>query len=373
MRQEVNYSDDVAAWSAGLRTAQARHRRRRSVLLVLACLCSVAFGSLGAMEAEEPEHSRARLAEDTLPPRCDPTRVISPDACSKCHVQESQVWRSTPHAQLYERLQRDPRAQDIARRMGVRSIKRNDLCARCHFTQVETSGKLRAIAGVSCESCHGAGRDWVNVHNDYGGPSVSREQEPEAHRIDRLRRSMELGMRNPENIYLIARSCLECHTVPNESLVNQGGHHAGSQGFELVAWSQGSVRHKFLTSSGQFNAPSTPEHLRVMYVAGILAEMEFSLRATAVATQANRFGHESAQRAVRAALRLKQVQDDVQQPLLHKALVAFAHAELRTNNFQQLNAVADELREVGIRFGEADLGTELSAVDRYLPPANAYR
>lgn len=353
----------------GITTPPTRAPMRAVVVLLLLVLSLTMYGP---MDAEEVGPAK-RALQDALPERCDPTRVITPEACSKCHIRESQVWRSTPHAQLFERLQRDPRAKQIAKRMGIRSIKRNDLCARCHYTQIEDNGKLRAIAGVSCESCHGAGRDWVNVHNDYGGPGVSREQESTSHRNDRLKRSVELGMRNPENIYLIARSCLECHTVPHESLVDHGGHKAGSQDFEFVSWSQGRIRHKFLSGGGQFNAQSTPEELRVMYIAGILAEMEFSLRATGLATRASRFGQESAERAVRAALRLKALQDVVEQPLLHEALVAFAHAELRTNNFQQLTNVAEQIREIGIRFGEAELGSSLQEVDKYLPPAIDYR
>ena len=61
-------------------------------------------------------------------------------------------------------------------------------------------------------------------------------------------------MNNPHNIYLIARQCYDCHTVPNERLVNVGGHLAGSQDFELVAWSQGMVRHNFLRTGGTTNA-----------------------------------------------------------------------------------------------------------------------
>ena len=64
-------------------------------------------------------------------------------------------------------------------------------------------------------------------------------------------------MRNPVNVYLLAQSCYRCHTVPDERLVNVGGHHAGSLDFELVSWSQGTVRHNFVRTDGKVNAEVT--------------------------------------------------------------------------------------------------------------------
>lgn len=60
-------------------------------------------------------------------------------------------------------------------------------------------------------------------------------------------------MRNPSNLDLVAQSCLNCHTAPNEELVNKGGHNVGTLDFELVAWSQGKVRHNFVRSEGKTN------------------------------------------------------------------------------------------------------------------------
>jgi hypothetical protein len=91
----------------------------------------------------------------------------------------------------------------------------------------------------------------------------TREQETPQHRsaaICATRSAVE--MRNPINVYLLAQSCYRCHTVPDEELVNVGGHKAGSLDFEIVAWSQGLVRHNFVRSNGQTNDPSPPDRLR---------------------------------------------------------------------------------------------------------------
>src|SRR4029079_13144230 len=109
------------------------------------------------------------------------------------------------------------------------------------------------------------------------------------HREKRIADSVAKGMNNPHNIYLIARQCYDCHTVPNEKLVNAGGHQAGSNDFELVSWSQGMVRHNFLRG-GAANATLTAEELRVMYVVGVMTDLEYSLRAVATATEKSPFG-----------------------------------------------------------------------------------
>ena len=176
----------------------------------------------------------------------DSTKILGHESCMKCHGQEVAVWKQTPHFQTFKELHRKPEAKQIAERMGIRSVKRGDLCINCHYTQKQVDGREKAISGISCESCHGAAMDWIAIHNDYGGPAVTRDAESPEHRQERVANAIKHGMQNPANVYLIARSCFNCHTVPNEELVNVGGHIAGSQDFDLVAWSQGIIRHDFL-------------------------------------------------------------------------------------------------------------------------------
>jgi hypothetical protein len=118
--------------------------------------------------------------------------------------------------------------------------------------------------------------------------NVAKAAETPEHRQQREENSVAHGMNNPHNVYLIAKQCYNCHTVPNEQLVNVGGHQAGSKDFELVAWSQGMVRHNFLRTGGTANAESTAAQLRVMYVVGVMTDLEYSLRAVAAATQKGR-------------------------------------------------------------------------------------
>ena len=306
------------------------------------------------------------------PEQCDPARVLGAGTCAKCHAAETEVWKATPHFRTFDTLHRTPRAKEIASKLAVSSIKRSELCASCHYTQQQSEGKLKTVAGISCESCHGAARDWLALHNDFGPSVASRAKESPPHRTQRIEQSTAAGMRNPANLYAIARSCLACHTVPNEKLVNVGGHVTGSADFNFVAWSQGKVKHTFLSHGGR-NGPSSPDRLRVMYVLGVIADLEFSTRATGEATQKARYGLTAAQRSVAAALRLQAIQATLQHPQLAEVLTAFAEAELRTNNAELLNAIADRIRQAGLQLAEQLDGQQLTFLDAQLPPPSTYK
>ena len=305
--------------------------------------------------------------------QCDPAKVITSETCARCHTNEFQVWKQTPHHKTFAELSRRPEAKAICKKMGLRSVKRSEICRDCHFTSQEVNGKVRPVSGISCEPCHGAAKDWVNVHNDFGGPTVSKESETDAHRIQRFADSLQNGMCNTRNLYNIARNCFGCHTVPNEELVNRGGHNTGSLDFDLVAWSQGQVRHNFLRTGGLSNATSKIERLRVMHVVGLIADLEFSTRATGRATSKSDYGITVANRAARVATRLYELQQKINDEHVQSALQAFAAADLKINNPLQLEQIADEIQAAGQRFAESADGERLAAVDPLLPDPSQYK
>ncbi len=304
--------------------------------------------------------------------QCDPSKVLTTETCVRCHGNEVAQWKKTPHFTTFETLARNPRAAEITSKLGLTSVKRNDLCIACHFTVQTVDGKARPIAGVSCESCHGASREWLNVHNNFGGPLATRESETTEHRQQRLASSVELGMRNTTNVYRIAQSCFGCHTVPNEKLVNVGGHNVATADFELVAWSQGVVRHNFMHGSSN-KTPEKKEKLRVLFVAGMIADLEFSTRATAEATNKDAYGLAVADRAAKVSLRLFELQKELNDSNLQRALEAFAVAELKTNNRAQLFQIAEAIERAGLAFVAEQDGAELSSVDRLLPDPAQYK
>jgi hypothetical protein len=303
----------------------------------------------------------------------DPAKVVGSDECAKCHQQEVQQWMRTPHFATFDTLHRTPEAKQIADRLGLRAIKRNDVCTQCHYTQQQQGERVRIVAGVSCESCHGGAADWIAIHADYGGQAMTKASETAEHRAARLESSIARGMNNPHNIYLLARQCYDCHTVPDESVVNVGGHVAGSQDFELVSWSQGMVRHNFVRTSGATNGELSPAELRVLYVVGVMTDLEYSLRAVAGATQRATFGTTNAERAARMKRRLHEIQQIVNEPLLAPALEAVATVELRLGNQAAITAAADGVGKAAHQFAEQADGNRLSALDPLIPQPNEYR
>lgn len=303
----------------------------------------------------------------------DPHKVVGSESCEKCHAAEASVWKKTPHHETFLTLHRKPEAQQIAKKLGIASFKHDAACIKCHYTMQSQSGGLEPLSGVSCESCHGAAKDWLEVHHNYGGEGFKREQESAQHRLQRLRDSIAGGMRNPVNVYLVAQSCYRCHTVPDESLVNVGGHKPGSLDFEFVAWSQGMVRHNFLRDNGQSNSTSDPAHLRLMFVSGMIADLEFSLRATAAATEKATFGVTSAQRAARAAKRIEAAQSKIQQPLLDDIITIFKAVSLKLNNSEQLSQAADQVAKLGIRFAATVDGRALEAIQPFIPSTDRWK
>ena len=125
----------------------------------------------------------------------NPHAVVGNQACVKCHAAEMKVWQSTPHSKTFDELHRRPEAKAIATKLGVKSIKHGGRCVSCHYTQQAdaSTGDVHAIAGVSCESCHGAAKDWLELHHDYGGEGITRLTESSEHRRARIARSLAAG------------------------------------------------------------------------------------------------------------------------------------------------------------------------------------
>ncbi len=341
---------------------------KRTIVLTSCVTLALSF-SFGMAPNEQTADPR----NTTLEVHLNPHEVVGVESCEKCHAAEISVWKQTPHHETFFSLHRKPEAQQIAGKLGISSFKNDSACVKCHYTMQSAHDGMQAISGISCESCHGAAKNWVNVHNDYGGTGVTKASETPEHRLSRLRGSIGAGMRNPINVYMVAQSCYRCHTVPDERLVNLGGHKAGSLDFEIVSWSQGMVRHNFLRTNGQSNDPSSPERMRQMFVAGMIADLEFSLRATAAATQKATFGVTAAGRASRAAKRLAAAQSKLDQPLLGEVLAVYKSVELKLNNAVQLTEAANNIAGLGIRFAATVSGTQLEAIAPFIPSQDRWK
>jgi DNA-binding FrmR family transcriptional regulator len=315
----------------------------------------------------------AVLAESALPLHAqtpDPAKVRGPEACAECHTAEMDAWKTTQHYKTFNAMHRKPEAQQIATKLGITTIKRESLCVNCHYTEKATGSGKDVIAGIACESCHGAGKDWIDLHGDYGGKKVEKSMEAPAHRKQRIEQSQARGMLMPDFIYPVASRCYQCHTVPNERLVNVGGHKAGSD-FELVAWTEGEVRHNFQDS--ETNREDPVERKRVMYVVGQGLALEANLRGVSKATEKGSYATEMAKRVVAARENLKKINGLVRIPEVEEMIAVAEKAQLKLKNESELVKAADQVGKSVQKFAVASDGKKLAALDSLLPNRSQYK
>lgn len=104
---------------------------------------------------------------------------IGSESCRSCHPDAYAAWVDSPHARAFTRLKQHER--EDAR------------CVQCHARDVSSGGE----AGVSCETCHGAGEHYWPAY-------VMRDAEL----------SRAVGLTVPD-----AKSCLSCHDGSTPSLL----------------------------------------------------------------------------------------------------------------------------------------------------------
>ena len=328
-----------------------------------------AFATTAVCADEDSVAIATAKAERTLGP--DGT---AQDTCSSCHARETDAWKQSHHFSTFKVRHRSPEAKKVLEAMGIKSMKRSDVCLSCHYTSVVEGGKLRPKWGVSCESCHGPGKDWMNVHNKIGGVLTAKtlkwgegHKEPPADRAKRLKAAEAKGMVTSGMVYEIAKNCFGCHTVPNEKLVNVGGHKAGSD-FDLVAWSQGEVRHNYVSSKGApdhpTNRPASTEEKRRLYAVGALVDLEVSLRNLAAAKeQGGKFQTAMAERVNKARAKAEPVVKAASDAALTKA---FAAIPAKVDDKTKVDAgLADNLGKA--TKGIVEKAAKFAALDPLIP------
>ncbi len=301
----------------------------------------------------------------------DQAKIAGPNACAECHKQEAEAWKGTHHFKTFRDMPRNPKAKEIADRLGVRRIKVESLCLNCHFTVQEKDGRAEPVAGISCESCHSASKDWIKVHSGYSGKTATTETKAEEEA--RWKLADQKGMIRPKSLYRLAKNCYSCHVVPNEQLVNTGGHRAGSA-FELVSWSQGEIRHNTWHSKGKDNVAASAARRRMLYLAGLGVELETALRAVAKATVRKPYAFLMARRADRARKQLAAAAKAAPSvPEITKMLEHAHAAGLKLNNARSLNAAADEVAKLTERLTTAYDGSTLAGIDSLIPGPEAVK
>ncbi len=146
---------------------------------------------------------------------------LGPSSCvSKCHADEKEWWErrdGTPPKRHINALNEmaNRKAPDLAKAIGLKDpYDPKGACVVCHATVFPDE----ANAGVSCESCHGAGRGYLEVHQQK----------------DAYAQAVAAGLTDLKgNLTAWAPLCMSCHVVDDTRLIKAG--HPSGDDFELGA------------------------------------------------------------------------------------------------------------------------------------------
>ena len=208
--------------------------------------------------------------------------------CEECHEEEFKVWSKSKHFKSFRTVHREPKdsskpsPKKILKAVGgQKRMKRNETCYLCHYTleKKDAGAKHSVKSSTSCESCHGSSSDWLAIHDNYGGKDVTRAQESPENKTKRIADSSAAGLIWPAMKYEIAENCMVCHGLANPNLKADdlakmlGAGHPINPDFELVKYSQGSVRHRYYPPDIKTNAEMAPKDLAQIFVIGQAAAL----------------------------------------------------------------------------------------------------
>jgi hypothetical protein len=119
-------------------------------------------------------------------------KYVGARKCRSCHKKEEignqyGIWLESKHAKAFETLATE-KAREWAAKEGIEDPQTADECLKCHATahgvpDDRLSMKFDRTAGVQCESCHGAGKDYSK--KKVTGLTLSRPSRPSPTRCPR--------------------------------------------------------------------------------------------------------------------------------------------------------------------------------------------
>ncbi|MCX6996773.1 MAG: cytochrome c family protein [Kiritimatiellaeota bacterium] len=99
----------------------------------------------------------------------DPAAFVGVKTCGMCHKKDETgnqlaSWQNGPHAKAFAKLA-SPEAKAAGAKASVDDPQKSGKCLKCHATAyngTETAQieKIAVEDGVTCESCHGAGKEY---------------------------------------------------------------------------------------------------------------------------------------------------------------------------------------------------------------------
>jgi len=128
----------------------------------------------------------------------DVSLYLGVKSCKMCHKGEKKgdqfgKWEGGPHAKAYATLA-SPEAKAVAAKLKIDNPQKSGKCLQCHstaynWTETKQIEAITVEESVSCESCHGAGKN-------YKGAETMKSRDA----------SVKGGM-----VYPATQSCEKCH------------------------------------------------------------------------------------------------------------------------------------------------------------------
>ena len=175
------------------------------VLGVAAIIFASAAGVFGARSAwAAPESATTRNVHEGVA-SCGGSTCHSRQVDSGLNVRQNELitWQDPSsvagaHSRAW-RVLTEPRAQAIARKMGIGAAQTAKECLGCHADPAppaQRGARFQISDGVGCESCHGGSSGWLASHRAVNGSHVA---------------NVAAGMKALENPKVRAGVCLDCH------------------------------------------------------------------------------------------------------------------------------------------------------------------
>jgi len=102
-------------------------------------------------------------------------KYIGTSGCN-CHKPEIADWQNSIHARAFESLKAatKEKAKIMAKLDPQKDYTTDEKCISCHVTGYKEEGGFESMrlnpskAGVGCESCHGPGSEYADLHREFG-------------------------------------------------------------------------------------------------------------------------------------------------------------------------------------------------------------
>lgn len=99
----------------------------------------------------------------------DATLLVGVKSCKMCHKKAEEgdqftKWTESKHSKAFEVLG-TPEAKAAGAKLGIDDPQKSGKCLKCHstaynFTETVATADIPVEEGVSCESCHGPGKNY---------------------------------------------------------------------------------------------------------------------------------------------------------------------------------------------------------------------